>query len=162
MAQIALDVLGQSACLWRLSGMPGTPCPSSRWLWRLPLTLRRPVSNDLLSVRTLRPDTRCSMRLSTTLGSAVGGDPISPTASFTRPGHATGRLRQHQGRGCTRRLDAAHASFSAAPSGTTPVFRKRHRAMSHLRATATIPMRLRRVPPPPKRSRNQQLRALCG
>src|SRR4029453_11678180 len=59
-------------------------------------------------------------------------------------------------------LTPAYASLSSAPSGMTPVSRKRHSAMSNLRATATIPMRRKRFPPPPKRSRNQQLRALSG
>ena len=34
--------------------------------------------------------------------------------------------------------------------------------MSSLRATATIPIRRKRLRPPPKRSRNEQLRALSG
>jgi hypothetical protein len=34
--------------------------------------------------------------------------------------------------------------------------------MSNLRATATMPIRLRRLPPPPNRSRNHTLRALSG
>jgi hypothetical protein len=52
--------------------------------------------------------------------------------------------------------------LSAAPSGKPPVSRQRHSAMSNFRATATIPMRRNRLPPPPQRSRNQQLRALSG
>jgi hypothetical protein len=79
-----------------------------------------------------------------------------------RPGSSTGRLHQHQVQGLTQRRTTPYASLSAAPSGRSPVSRKRHRAMRNLRATATIPMRLRRCPPPLKRSRNQQLRALSG
>jgi hypothetical protein len=57
------------------------PCvPSPQWLWRLPLALRPIVSNDLLSVRAQPPVTRCSLRLSTTAGRPVGGDPIYTTA----------------------------------------------------------------------------------
>ena len=67
------------------------------------------------------------------------------------PGNATGRLHQHQGRGVTQHRNTAYASLSTAPSGTTPVSRKRQSAMSNLRATATIPIRRKRVPPPPKR-----------
>jgi hypothetical protein len=78
------------------------------------------------------------------------------------PGSLPGRLHQDQGREVTQYRNTAYASLSAAPSGMTPVLRKRHRAMSNLRATATIPIRLRRLPPPPKRSRNQQLSALSG
>ena len=81
---------------------------------------------------------------------------------FDRPGSLTGRLHQHQDRGVTQHRTTVYASLRAAPSGNTPVSRKRHRAMSNLRATATIPIRRKRLPPPPKRSRNQQLRALSG
>jgi hypothetical protein len=56
-----------------------------RSLWRLPLTLEPMVSNDLLSVRALTPVTRFSMRLLTTTGSPVGGDPIYPTAFSKGP-----------------------------------------------------------------------------
>jgi hypothetical protein len=80
----------------------------------------------------------------------------------SRPGNATGRLHQHQGRSVIQHRNIAYASLSAAPSGKTPVSRNRQSAMSNLRATATIPMRLKRLPPPPKRSRNHTLRALSG
>ena len=78
------------------------------------------------------------------------------------PGNSTGRLHQYQGRGVTQHRNTAYASLSTAPSGTTPVSRKRQSAMSNLRATATIPIRRKRLPPPPKRWRNQQLKALSG
>jgi len=78
------------------------------------------------------------------------------------PGSLPGRLHQDQGREVTQSRNTAYASLRAAPSGMTPVLRKRHRAMRNLRATAIIPIRLRRLPPPPKRSRNQQRRALSG
>ena len=52
--------------------------------------------------------------------------------------------------------------FELCPSGTTPVARKRHRAMRNFRATATRPMRRTRLPPLPKRSRHQPLRARSG
>ena len=54
-------------------------------VWRLPVALGPRVSNDLLSVRAQTPVTRCSLRLSTTAGRPVGGDPISPTASLHGP-----------------------------------------------------------------------------
>jgi hypothetical protein len=79
-----------------------------------------------------------------------------------RPGIFTGRLHQHQGLGMTSHRNSAYPSLSTAPSGKTPVSRKRQRAMSNLRATATMPIRLRRLPPPPNRSRNHTLRALSG
>src|SRR6266446_6720372 len=81
---------------------------------------------------------------------------------FARPGNSTGRLHQHQDRGGTQHRNTAYASLRTAPSGNTPVSKKRHSAMSNLRATATIPIRLKRLPPPPKRARNQTLRALSG
>jgi len=43
------------------------------------------------------------------------------------------------------------AALRAAPSGTTPVSIHRHKAMSSLRATATIPIRRQRLLPCPKR-----------
>jgi hypothetical protein len=93
---------------------------------------------------------------------ACGRRPHLSDGFFARPGSFTGRLHQHQGRSLTQHRNIAYASLRTAPSGKTPVLRNRHSAMSHFRATATIPMRLRRLPPPPKRSRNQQLRALSG
>jgi hypothetical protein len=52
--------------------------------------------------------------------------------------------------------------LSAAPWGNSPVAKNRHRAIRTWRATATIPMRRQRFPPPPKHSRNQPLKALSG
>jgi hypothetical protein len=57
--------------------------PRSRW--RLPVALGPRVSNDLLSVRVQTPVTRCSLRLSTTAGRPVGGDPIYTTAPLPGP-----------------------------------------------------------------------------
>jgi hypothetical protein len=79
-----------------------------------------------------------------------------------RPGFFAGRLHQHPDRGVTLHRPSVYPSLSTAPAGKTPVWRKRQSAMSNLRATATIPIRLKRLPPPPKRSRNQQLKALSG
>jgi hypothetical protein len=79
-----------------------------------------------------------------------------------RPGICSGRLHQHPDRGVAPQRHSAYASCSTAPAGKTPVSRKRHSAMSPLRATATIPIRLTRLPPPPKRARNQIRRALSG
>src|SRR4030095_528708 len=56
--------------------------------WRLPVALGPRVSNDLLSVRVPTPVTRCSLRLSTTAGRPVGGDPISTTASLQGPANS--------------------------------------------------------------------------
>jgi hypothetical protein len=93
---------------------------------------------------------------------ACGRRPHLSDGFLHGPGSLTGRLHQDQGREVTQHLNSAYASLRAAPSGITPVSRKRQSAMSNLRATATIPMRRKRLPPPPKRSRNQQLSALSG
>ena len=79
-----------------------------------------------------------------------------------RPGICSGRLYQHPNRGVALHRPSAYPSLSTAPAGKTPVSRKRQSAMSNLRATATIPIRRKRLPPLPKRSRNQTLRALSG
>ena len=79
-----------------------------------------------------------------------------------RPGISTGRLHQYSDQGVTPHPPSAYPSLSTAPSGHTPVSRKRQSAMSNLRATATIPIRLKRLLPLPKRSRNHTLRALSG
>lgn len=46
------------------------------------------------------------------------------------------------------RVDRAYATFTIAPSGTTPVVTYRHSAITSLRATATIPIRRARLPFP--------------
>src|SRR5262245_44337468 len=79
-----------------------------------------------------------------------------------RPGNFSGRLHQYPDRGVTPPQLSAYTSLSTAPAGITPVSRKRQSAMSNLRATATIPIRRKRLPPLPKRARNQTLRALSG
>ena len=79
-----------------------------------------------------------------------------------RPGFFAGRLHQYPDRGVIPHQPSAYTSLSTAPAGITPVSRKRQSAMSNLRATATIPIRRKRLPPPPKRSRNKTLRALSG
>ena len=79
-----------------------------------------------------------------------------------RPRISAGRLHQHSDRGVMLHRQNAYPSLSTAPAGKTPVSRKRQSTMSNLRATATIPIRRKRLPPLPKRSRNQTLRALSG
>ena len=79
-----------------------------------------------------------------------------------RPGFFAGRLHQYPDRGVTLHRPSVYPSLSTAPAGNTPVSRKRQSAMSNLRATATIPIRRKRLPPLPKRSRNHTLRALSG
>jgi hypothetical protein len=95
-------------------------------------------------------------------GQAYGRRPHLYDGLPSKPGNATGRLHQPQGRSLMQHHTTAYTSVRAAPAGMTPVSRQRQSAMSHLRATATIPRRRTRVPPPPKRSRNQHLSALSG
>ena len=123
--------------------------------WRLPVALRPHVSNDLLSVRASgarHPILYASFDES---WKAQRRRPHLYDGVLRRPGISTGRLHQHQDLGVTPHHNSAYPSLSTAPSGTTPVSRKRQSAMSNLRATATIPIRRKRLPPPPKRSRNQ-------
>ena len=133
-----------------------------RLVWRLPVALG-PHRLQRPSIRagshTRHPMLSASCDES---WKACGRRPHLSDGFLHRPGSSTGRLHQDQGREVTQHLNTAYASLSSAPSGKTPVSRKRHRAMSNLRATATIPIRLKRLPPPPKRSRNQPLRALSG
>src|SRR5215470_13914301 len=129
--------------------------------WRLPLALRPEVSNELLSVRACAPVTRYFMRLATS-----AGRPEEATSLYDgvlrRPCTTTGDLHQHLLRGRDPSGARASPTLRAAPSGNAPVSRKRHSAMSNLRATAIIPIRRTRLPPWPKRSRNHTLRALSG
>ena len=62
---------------------------------------------------------------------ACGRRPHLYDGLLGRPGNATGRLHQHQGRSLMQHRKTAYASLSAAPSGKTPVSRKRHSAMSN-------------------------------
>jgi hypothetical protein len=68
-----------------LAQRPMLPVTWPRYVWRLPVAWRSLVSNDLLSVRTPAPVTRCSLRLSTRAGRLRGGDPIYTTACCAGP-----------------------------------------------------------------------------
>src|SRR5262252_8447088 len=87
---------------------------------------------------------------------------VSSWSPCVRKSIATSHLHQHPLRGVTPSGASAYPTLRAAPSGNSPVSSKRHSAMSNLRATATIPIRRKRLPPWPKRSRNHTLRALSG
>ena len=142
---------------------PMLPVTWPRRGWRLPLALETSSSPTTFYPCGLQaPVTRCSLRLSTRARKAQRRRPHLYDGVLRRPGISTGRLHQHPDRGVTLASQSAYPSLSTAPSGNTPVSRKRQSAMSHLRATATIPIRLKRLPPPPKRSRNHTLRALSG
>src|SRR5262252_2437498 len=129
--------------------------------WRLPLALR-PASPTRCSPCGLAhpsPDAFCVLRRQ------LEGQRRRPhlhDGLLSRPCTTTGRLHQHPDRGAPPPQPSAYPALSTAPAGITPVSRKRQSAMSNLRATATIPIRRKRLPPLPKRSRNQTLRALSG
>jgi len=88
--------------------------------------------------------------------------PYLSDGCFAGPGRVTGRLHQPPGRSRTPHRPTAYAAWRSAPAGTPPVVRTRHRAMRTFRATATMPLRLQRLPPLPTRSRHQPLRARSG
>jgi hypothetical protein len=60
---------------------------------------------------------------------ACGRRPHLSDGFLERPGSSTGRLHQHQVRGLTQHRHTAYAALRSAPSGRSPVSRKRHRAM---------------------------------
>ena len=86
----------------------------------------------------------------TSAGKPVGGDPISPTAA-SQARKCNGSPPPAPGPRATAPEDGL-CLLERCPLGSLPVSKNRHRAISHLRAPATIPIRLRRFPPPPKRS----------
>src|SRR6266705_4393706 len=134
---------------------------SPRWFWRLPVALgaSSPTTFYPCELQRPSPDSVCVLRRQS---EAQRRRPHLNDGLLRRHGIFTGRLHQCHRRGVTRHTQRVYASLSTAPAGMTPVSRKRHSAMSNLRATATIPIRLKRLPPPPKRARNQTLRALSG
>ena len=133
------------------------PDGAGGFLWRWDPRRQRPSIRAGSSARPPMLSASCDARWK-----APRRRPHLDDGVLRRPGNATGRLHQHQGRGVTRHRQRGYPSFSTAPAGNTPVSRKRQSAMSNWRATATIPIRLKRLPPPPKRSLNQQLNALSG
>jgi hypothetical protein len=134
---------------------------SPRSVWRLPLALRSvsPTTFYPCGLPRPSPDALCVFRR---LWKAQRRRPHLYDGVLRRPGICSGRLHQHQSLDVTLHCQSVYPSFSTAPTGITPVSRKRQSAMSNLRATATIPIRRKRLPPLPKRSRNQTLRALSG
>src|SRR5262252_8369775 len=126
------------------------------------MALRSIVSDDLLSVRALTPR---HLILSASVDASRKAQRRRPhlyDGVLRRPRISAGRLHQHPDQSMTPHQPSTYTSLSTAPAGITPVSRKRQRAMSNLRATATIPIRRKRLPPLPKRSRNHTLRALSG
>ena len=118
--------------------------------WRLPLALR-PASPTTFSPCGLAhpsPDAFCVLRRQ------LEGQRRRPhlhDGVLSRPCTTTGRLHQHPDRGATPPQPSAYPSLSTAPAGITPVSSKRQSAMSNFRATATIPIRRKRLSPLPKR-----------
>src|SRR4029434_7293564 len=85
MAHFSTTVVDRLSCRCVLPGWLPLRCHMASIGWRLPVALGPRVSNDLLSVRVHTPVTRFSLRLSTTAGRPVGGDPIYTTASLQGP-----------------------------------------------------------------------------
>jgi hypothetical protein len=162
MAHFSVALVGKPSGVWGRPGIPGTRChfaPSG-------LAASCGVGTSRLQRPSLRagPNTRHPM-LDASLDESWKDCRRRPPLYdgwLGRPGNATGRLPQHLDRGVTPHRQSAYPSLSTAPAGKTPVSRKRQSAMRNWRATATIPSRLKRLPPPPKRSRNQPLKALSG
>ena len=118
--------------------------------WRLPLALRpaSPTTFYPCGLAHPSPDAFCVLRRQ------LAGQRRRPhlhDGLLSRPCTTTGRLHQHPGRGATPPQPSAYPSLSTAPAGITPVSSKRQSAMSNFRATATIPIRRKRLPPLPKR-----------
>src|SRR5713226_3786541 len=162
MARYSLTLDGKYSDLWRLPCVPGMLCHFA------PSGLAASLGVEISCLQ--RPSIRAGTNARHPIlyasfdesRKACRRRPHLYDGFFARPGNSTGRLHQHQDRGGTQHRNTAYASLRTAPSGNTPVSKKRHSAMSNLRATATIPIRLKRLPPPPKRARNQTLRALSG
>jgi hypothetical protein len=116
--------------------------------WRLPLALRpaSPTSFYPCGLEHPSPDALCVFRRQ------LEGQRRRPhlhDGLLSRPCTTTGYLHQHPLRGVTPHGSSSYLVLRAAPSGNAPISRKRHSAMSTLRATATIPIRLKRLPPLP-------------
>jgi len=140
----------------RCSRSPGL-AQAGGFLWRWDLRLQRPSIRAGSSARHPILSASCD-----TCWKAQRRRPHLYDGVLCRPGIFAGRLYQHHSRGVTRQRPSGYPALSTAPAGNTPVSRKRHSAMSNLRATATMPIRRKRLPPLPKRSRNQTLKALSG
>jgi len=116
--------------------------------WRLPLALRpaSPTSFSPCGLAHPSPDALCVLRRQ------LEGQRRRPhlhDGVLRRPCTTTGDLHQPPLRGVTPHGACSYLVLRAAPSGNAPVSRKRHSTMSTLRATATIPIRLKRLPPLP-------------
>jgi len=151
----ALLRLGLSWHAWHAVSL--RPERSGGFLWRWDPRLQRPSIRAGSRARHLILYASCDASRK-----AQRRRPHLYDGVLRRPGFFSGRLHQHSDRGVTPHHPSAYPSLSTAPAGITPVSRKRQSAMSNLRATATIPIRRKRLPPLPKRCRNQTLRALSG
>ena len=116
--------------------------------WRLPLALRpaSPTSFYPCGLEHPSPDAFCVFRRQ------LEGQRRRPhlhDGLLSRPCTTTGDLHQPPLRGGTPHSSSSYLVLRTTPSGNSPVSRKRHNAMSTWRATATIPIRLKRLPPLP-------------
>jgi hypothetical protein len=100
----------------------------------------RPLDTDHLSLHALMAP-----------GERQGGQPLLKSGPQRDPCLLSSGPRQRSLAAPPARGSRRPAAFRAAPSGTTPVSTNRHKAMSSLRARATIPLRRKRLLPCPKR-----------
>src|SRR5215470_7400740 len=116
--------------------------------WRLPLALRpaSPTSFYPCGLAHPSPDAFCVFRR---LLEGQRRRPHLHDGVLRRPCTTTGDLHQPPLRGVTPHSASAYLVLRTTPSGNAPVSRKRHNAMSTWRATATLPIRLQRLPPLP-------------
>jgi hypothetical protein len=95
-------------------------------------------------------------------GERQGGQPLLKIGSQREPCLLSRCPRQLSLAALPSRGSRRPAACRAAPSGTTPVSTNRHKAMSRLRARATIPLRRQRLLPCPQRCCYHWGSALCG
>ena len=107
------------------------------------MALRSIVSSDA-SIRGLSPPSPDSFCVCRREPRPRGGNPIYTTACYAGP-NLLGCLHQHPDRGMTPPRPRAYTSLSTARRNH-PVSSKRQSAMSNLQATATIPIRRKRLP----------------
>ena len=135
-----------------------TPEMASPWFrrlgWRLPLAWGAVTPNDLLSVRVASDPTPNSAFATERSVKPWSEWPIYRSVSSWRPRMSAARSHQPNS---ARNLFAVsspsncHYPFRAAPAGISPVSRYRHSEIKSFLARATIPMRLCRLAPCPKR-----------
>src|SRR3990172_12476496 len=139
-----------------------------RWLARFDCECERiSLVTTFYPCRRGWPNTRCCIRPKRARRTGFGrsAPSIRTAAHIARPRQITGastNLQRYKLLSLTALRSQICESMSRASSGITPSARKRHSAMSNRRASATMPMRRMRRPPPAKRLWYHWLSALLG